>query len=75
MLPENLSPEARQILAATRQESENLHHFYLGVEHIFIALTKVENGVTHAVLQKLSLNPEQVRDAIRRFVGTGDGNQ
>ena len=75
MLPENLSPEARQILALARQESENLKHFYLGVEHIFIALTKVENGVTQAVLQQLSLDPKQVRDAIRRFAGMGEGNR
>jgi len=75
MLPENLSPEARQILAATRQESENLKHFYLGVEHIFIALTKVENSITQAVLQRLSLDPKEVRDAIRRFIDTGDGNR
>lgn len=75
MISENLSPEAKQILALARQESENLQHFYLGVEHIFIALTKVENGVTQAVLQQLSLDPEKVRDAVRRFVGTGDGHR
>jgi ATP-dependent Clp protease ATP-binding subunit ClpC len=73
--PEDLSPEAKQILALARQESEKLKHFYLGVEHIFIALTKVENGVTQSVLQQLNLNPKQVRDAIRRFTGMGDGNR
>jgi len=75
MQPENLSPEAKQILALARQESENLKHFYLGVEHIFIALTKVENGVTQSVLQQLNLDPKQVRDAIRCFVGMGDGHR
>lgn len=75
MLAENLSHEAKQILALAKQESENLEHFYLGVEHIFIALTKVENGVTQAVLQQLGLDPKQVRDAIRAFSGTGDGHR
>jgi len=75
MIDENLSPEAKQILALARQESENLQHFYLGVEHIFIALTKVENGVTQSALQQTNLDPKQVRDAIRRFVGTGDGHR
>ncbi len=75
MLPENLSPEAKQILALAQQESENLKHFYLGVEHIFIALTKVENGLTQGVLQQLNLDPKQMRDVIRRFVGSGDGNR
>jgi len=75
MIDENLSPEAKQILALARQESENLQHFYLGVEHIFIALTKVENGVTQSVLQQTNLDPKHVRDTIRRFVGTGDGHR
>lgn len=75
MLPENLSPEATQILALARQESENLQHSYLGVEHIFIALTKVENGVTQSTLQQLSLDPKQVRDAMRRFAGSSDGHR
>jgi len=75
MTTENLSPEAKQILALAKQESENLQHFYLGVEHIFIALTEVENGVTQGVLQGSDLDSGGVRDAIRRFVGTGDGHR
>jgi len=75
MSSENLGPEAKQILALARQESESLQHFYLGVEHIFIALTKVENGVTQAVLRQLNLDPKQFRDTIRQFVGTGDGHR
>lgn len=72
MIDEDLSPEAKQILALAKQESENLQHFYLGVEHIFIALTKVENGVTQAILQRSNLDSKQARDMILRFVGTGD---
>jgi ATP-dependent Clp protease ATP-binding subunit ClpC len=75
MTTENLSPEAKQILALAKQESENLQHFYLGVEHIFIALTEVENGVTQGVLQESDFDSGGVRDAIQRFVGTGDGHR
>lgn len=75
MQPENFSPEAKQILALAQKESENLQHFYLGAEHIFIALTKVENGVTQSVFHQLNLDPKQVRDAIRRFVGIGYGHR
>jgi ATP-dependent Clp protease ATP-binding subunit ClpC len=75
MQPENLSPEVKQILALAQQESEKLRHFYLGVEHVFIALTKVENGVTQNVLQQLNLEPKPVRDIVRRFAGMGDGHR
>jgi hypothetical protein len=36
MNTENLSPEAKQILALARQESKSLQHFYLALEHVFI---------------------------------------
>jgi ATP-dependent Clp protease ATP-binding subunit ClpC len=75
MMAEDLSPEAKQILALAKQESERLQHFYLGVEHIFIALTKVQNGTTQSVFQQLNLDPKQARDAIRRFIGMGDGRR
>ena len=75
MTTENLSPEAKQILALAKHESENLQHFYLGVEHIFIALTKVENGLTQNVLQQFKRDPKQVRDIMRHFAGTGDGHR
>jgi ATP-dependent Clp protease ATP-binding subunit ClpC len=75
MRSDSIGPEAKQILALARQESESLQHFYLGADHILIALTKVENGVTQAVLEQLNLDPKQVRDAARRFAGTGDGHR
>ena len=75
MIDENLSPETEKIMTLAQRESENLQHFYLGVEHLFIALTKVENGQTQAILQQVNLEPKQVRDAIRSFVGTGEGHR
>lgn len=71
----NLSEEAKQILTLAKQESELLKHFYMGTEHIFIALTKVENGVTQIALKNVGFRPKQVRDMIRRWTGTGDGHR
>lgn len=72
MLPANLSHEAKQILSLAEQESEKLRHFYLGTEHIFIALTKVENGITQAVLEHLNIDPKKASDAIRITTGMSD---
>jgi len=74
-LPANLSQEANQIFALARQESERLMHFYLGTEHIFIALSKIENGLTQAVLRQVTLDPEQFRANIRKMLVRGDGNR
>lgn len=75
MLPDTLSQEANQILTLAQQESERLMHFYLGTEHIFIALTKVENGLTQAVLKHVNLDPNQLRDKIYKILFRGDGHR
>lgn len=71
----NMSEEARQIIALARHESELLRHFYIGTEHIFIALTRVENGLTQSALKNVGLRPKQVRDAIRRWTRNSDGHR
>jgi ATP-dependent Clp protease ATP-binding subunit ClpC len=67
----NLSDKAKQILTLAGQESVNLKHFYLGVEHLFIALTKIPDGLAQGVLQHFGLDSKQVRDAIRSPIGIG----
>ena len=68
-----LSPSAKIIMATARKESTKRGHFYLDVEHLFIALTKVKSGVTQAFLKNLKLNPVSVRKQVVAFIGVGDG--
>ncbi len=56
-----------QLLA--RQESARLHHYFVGVEHLFIALTQLKGGLTTAVLEHHGLSPRFVRYSIRESVG------
>ena len=57
------------IEALARQESVKQHHFFIGVEHLFIALTQLEGGLTSAVLEHHELNARFVRFSIRESVG------
>lgn len=57
------------ILNLARQESTRLHHFFIGVEHLFIALTQLQGGLTAAVLESQGLSPRFVRYSIRESVG------
>lgn len=61
----------KDILISARQESYRMRHFYLGVEHLFIALLEVKGGLTSALIQERGLKPEYVIDAMRRKVGKG----
>jgi ATP-dependent Clp protease ATP-binding subunit ClpC len=72
MQDEFLSPEAKQILALAKQESENLKHYYIGVEHVFIALTRIENGVTRMALQQVKLDPGLVAERLTQFISTSN---
>lgn len=61
----------KDILISARQESYRMRHFYLGVEHLFIALLEVKGGLASALIQERGLTPEYVIDAMRRKVGKG----
>jgi len=57
------------ILTLARQESANLHHYFIGAEHLFIALTQLSGGLTVAALQHHNISPRFVRYSIRESVG------
>jgi len=61
-----------QIEAIAQREAEKLQHFWVGVEHLFIALTRLEGGVTQQVLDQLGHAPSYLRYAVRSEVGGGD---
>ncbi len=62
-----------RLLRAAEEEALRLQHNYIGVEHLFMALTRHEDGPTFALLRRAGFNPRQVRADIRREIGMGDG--
>ena len=64
-----------KLLAASAEEARRLGHNFIGTEHLFIAATRNENGPTHNLLRRAGFNPREVRNEIRREVGTGEGPQ
>jgi len=62
------------LLGGAAEESRRLNHNYIGVEHLFVAMTKIEGGVAHKMLDRAGLNPRAVRNEIRREIGTGEGS-
>ncbi|MBC8170411.1 MAG: ATP-dependent Clp protease ATP-binding subunit [Anaerolineae bacterium] len=61
------------ILSASAEEARREGHNHLGTEHLFIAATRNENGPTCRLLRRAGLVPRDVRNAIRREVGKGEG--
>lgn len=69
---ESRSATLEVIEAIAQREAEKLQHFWVGVEHLFIALTRLEGGVTHQVLDQLGHAPSYLRYAVRSEAGAGD---
>jgi len=55
-----LSEKAHQVLSIAINESKKRKHNYLGVEHIFLAFTKVESEFFNEVIKELNLDPKFV---------------
>lgn len=60
------------ILSQSAEEAVALRHNYIGTEHLFIAITRSEDGPTVKLLTRAGMNPRQVRNEIRLEIGMGD---
>ncbi|MBZ0291213.1 MAG: phosphotransferase [Anaerolineae bacterium] len=63
--------ELKDILIAARQESHRMQHYYIGVEHLFIALLDIRGGLMRSILEERGMTPDYIIDAVRQKVGKG----
>jgi ATP-dependent Clp protease ATP-binding subunit ClpC len=71
--PSNFTPRAQQVLALAHKEAESLNHNFVGTEHLFLGLIKLDPSVQSVavnVLRKMGLDFEKVQMEIERFAGT-----
>ncbi|HYB21246.1 MAG TPA: Clp protease N-terminal domain-containing protein, partial [Thermodesulfobacteriota bacterium] len=65
-----LSEKAHKVLASAIQESQKRQHHYLGVEHIFLAITEVENSLFSEIAEKLNFSPREVILSLREYLNS-----
>lgn len=77
-LKEHLGPRALGVFEAAIEESKKRQHYYLGVEHLFVAFSKVEEKFFHDVMEDLNLDVNHVIDFLnehlnvsRQYTGLG----
>ena len=66
------SPAANRILRLAEQECRNLNHYYVGAEHLLLALCDEPDQATAAYLAEHRLSKDRLRAALRRSLGTGE---
>lgn len=68
MLFENLSENSQKVLAIAAEESQMLNNFYIGTEHLFTGLCKVEDETIRGIFEEFNIDP-LIRRELRARVG------
>ncbi len=77
-LKENLTEKAGKVLDTAIEESKRRQHYYLGVEHLFMAFANVEEKFFREVMEDLNLDVFHVLNFLsehlkvsRQYIGVG----
>jgi len=65
-------PAARRALRLAEQECRNHNHYYVGAEHVLLALCAEPDSATLEFLADRGASPESIRASARRALGTGE---
>jgi Clp amino terminal domain, pathogenicity island component len=68
---ERFTERARQVVVLAQEEARELHHDYIGTEHILLGLLREDEGVAADVLRSLDVTLERTRAQVLRIVGQG----
>ena len=63
------SEDGKEIVSNAAREARALNHFYIGVEHLFLGMLRLDDGLTNAVLEKLGVDKRVVEKRIKEHVG------
>jgi thiamine-phosphate pyrophosphorylase len=65
------TPRAKKVIDFSIEEARNLHHNYVGTEHILLGLLREGEGVAAKVLTSLGLRLDGVRNEVLSLLGRG----
>ncbi len=75
---EKLSDSGHRVLNTSIEESQRRHHYYLGLEHLFIAFAEEEKALFRELMASIGLNVEAVQYSVnehlnisRQYLGVG----
>ncbi len=68
---QEIRDRCRRLLTLAAEECVRMGHNYIGTEHLFNALTKIEGGRTQRLLRDADLDPVAVRNSVREAAGRG----
>ena len=66
------SVASRRVLRAAEQECRNHNHYYVGAEHLLLALLQEHDEAVLARLRDDGIDMHEAHAEVRRALGTGD---
>lgn len=66
------SPASGRVLRAAEQECRNHNHYYVGVEHLLVALLEEQDSAVSDRLRAQQIDSGEVHAEVRRALGTGE---
>jgi ATP-dependent Clp protease ATP-binding subunit ClpA len=60
------------VLRAAEQECRNHNHYYVGVEHVLVALLEEQDSAVSERLRSERIDSAEVHAEVRRALGTGE---
>jgi len=60
----NFTERVRQVLALAREEAADLHHAYVGTEHILLGVIREGQGTASDVITNFGVNSSQLRATV-----------
>ncbi|MEN3185405.1 MAG: AAA family ATPase [Atribacterota bacterium] len=64
-----LTPRAKSVLDGAEEEAKRLKDTYVGVEHLFIAIVREEDGASYRILRSFGIDVEKVYRALQEIRG------
>ena len=71
MMGYNFTERVRKVLGYAREEANELHHEYVGTEHVLLGLIREGEGVASTVLQNVGIDEENLRDRMLAVIAPG----
>jgi len=66
---ERFTHEARQVVVSSQDEARQLHHNFIGTEHLLLGLLDQAGSPTRAVLERHGVTRTAAIEVLRRFAG------
>lgn len=71
MFSQRFTERAQKVIYYSQQEAAELHHGYIGTEHILLGILR-EEGTAKKLLNNMGVTLENVRELVEEYEGKGD---